>query len=175
VATAVWHCPVYHILWSLKCLPLQIKDGYNRMLQLYLMASKYASFLRFVLRLSSVFFTSQTARHTLSWGYTYFLQIQVPHQCPRFQKGEMKHVPYWRCTHIKHYHQKFSCPNDPVPGICLPLPTVQIRATHLCSVGILFAGFNQHEVLITSKLIFSIDHAVWKEITILSMGNVHSV
>jgi hypothetical protein len=36
----------------------------------------------------------------------------------------MKHAPFWRLTHIKHHHNKFSCPNDLLPGICLPLPTV---------------------------------------------------
>jgi hypothetical protein len=38
--------------------------------------------------------------------------------------------------------------------------TLQLGATYLCSVGILFAHFNQHEVLITFKLIFNMDHTV---------------
>jgi hypothetical protein len=38
--------------------------------------------------------------------------------------------------------------------------SLQLGATLLCRVGILFAHFNQHEVLITSKLIFSMDRTM---------------
>jgi hypothetical protein len=70
------------------------------------------------------FYNSQTERQHLKLGCTYILQIQAPHQCPRCQKCDMMHVPYWRLTLIKHHHKKFSYLNDLLTGIFLPLPKV---------------------------------------------------
>jgi hypothetical protein len=56
----------------------------------------------------------------------------------RCQKGDMKHAPFWRLTHIKHHHKKFSCPNELVLGICLPLSTVNtgtVLALERCQEG----------------------------------------
>jgi hypothetical protein len=101
LAAVVCHCPLFHILSVLKCLPLQIGDGYNKAMQTsYLIASKYTVFLRFVLTFSSVLLLHRLKGNISCQQCTDFLKTWAPCQCSRCQKGDMKHVPCWRPTDI---------------------------------------------------------------------------
>ena len=92
LATAVCHCPVFHVLQSLKCLPLQMEDGYSKAWQTSCFtASNYAVFLRLVIKFSSVLLLHRL-KDILSQGCTNVPNIQAPHQCSRCQKGDMKQV-----------------------------------------------------------------------------------
>jgi hypothetical protein len=52
--------------------------------------------------------------------YTHAKGAQI-FQKYRHQKGNMKQVPYFGPTNIRHHHTKFSCRGSVAPMVCAPL------------------------------------------------------
>jgi len=62
--------------------------------------------------------TSATSYQAMPRAHKFSKKISKSRQNSRWQKGDMKQVPYCGPTNIRHHSTKFCCHRTPVPGNC---------------------------------------------------------